>query len=71
MIFDTTQYSWHGLPEPLRCPAGVYRKSLAMYYMTNPSIDVDPRQRALFAPTENQKNDIEVKNFIEERTKLF
>ena len=38
--------------------------------MTNPSIDVDPRQRALFAPTENQKNDIEVKNFIEERTKL-
>jgi Rps23 Pro-64 3,4-dihydroxylase Tpa1-like proline 4-hydroxylase len=70
VLFDTTQNSWHGLPEPLRCPESVYRKSLAMYYMTNPSVNVDPRQRALFAPTKNQKNDIEVKKFIEERTKL-
>lgn len=70
IIFDTTQNSWHGLPKPLNCPEGVYRKSLAMYYMTDPDINVDPRQRALFVPTEMQKDDIEVKKIIEQRSKL-
>ena len=45
ILFDTTQKSWHGLPEPLDCPEGVYRKSMAVYYMTDPPEDVDPRKR--------------------------
>lgn len=35
MIFSTTDYSFHGHPDPLTCPENVYRKSLALYYYTN------------------------------------
>jgi hypothetical protein len=35
VIFSTTSDSYHGMPEPLACPAGVTRKSLALYYYTN------------------------------------
>ena len=31
-IFETTNSSFHGHPEPLGCPDGVYRRSLALYY---------------------------------------
>jgi hypothetical protein len=31
-IFGTTPYSFHGHPEPLACPEGVFRRSLALYY---------------------------------------
>jgi len=34
VIFNTDQPSYHGFPEPLRCPAGVTRRSLALYYYT-------------------------------------
>lgn len=34
-IFSTTEHSWHGHPEPLTCPEGWTRKSLALYYYTN------------------------------------
>lgn len=34
-IFSTTEHSWHGHPDPLNCPDGWSRKSLAMYYYTN------------------------------------
>lgn len=33
-IFTTTSTSYHGHPEPLRSPAGVPRRSLALYYFT-------------------------------------
>jgi hypothetical protein len=34
VIFTTDVDSFHGHPEPMRCPAGVMRKSLALYYFT-------------------------------------
>ena len=34
-IFSTTDYTYHGHPDPLRCPEGMTRKSLALYYYTN------------------------------------
>jgi hypothetical protein len=34
VIFSTTSSSWHGHPEPLACPEGLTRKSLALYYYT-------------------------------------
>lgn len=71
VIFDTTQNSWHGLPNELTCPENVYRKSLAMYYLTDPEIEVDTRERALFAPSEYQKNDSDVKLLIEQRSKFI
>jgi Rps23 Pro-64 3,4-dihydroxylase Tpa1-like proline 4-hydroxylase len=34
VIFDTDRDSLHGFPDPLQCPEGIYRKSLALYYYT-------------------------------------
>lgn len=34
VIFETTDKSWHGHPEPLTCPEGESRKSIALYYYT-------------------------------------
>ena len=31
VLFDTTQNSWHGFPEPIHPPAGKMRKSFAVY----------------------------------------
>lgn len=35
VIFSTTDTSWHGHPDPLECPEGVSRKSIALYYYSN------------------------------------
>jgi hypothetical protein len=35
VIFNTTDLSYHGHPEPLTCPIGMTRKSLALYYYSN------------------------------------
>jgi hypothetical protein len=34
IIFNTDEGSYHGFPDPLQCPEGVGRKSLALYYYT-------------------------------------
>ncbi len=34
LIFNTDNHSYHGFPEPLTCPPGRSRKSLALYYYT-------------------------------------
>lgn len=67
VIFDTTQNSWHGMSRPLTQPDGIYRKSLAIYYLTVPSTGVDSRQRALFAPRDHQKDDQSVIDLIKMR----
>lgn len=66
-IFDTTCNSWHGLPSPLTCPEGQYRKSLAVYYLTEAPEGADPRSKALFAPSEGQENDPQVLELIKRR----
>jgi Rps23 Pro-64 3,4-dihydroxylase Tpa1-like proline 4-hydroxylase len=35
VVFNTTDFSYHGHPEPLSCPKDRTRKSLATYYFTN------------------------------------
>jgi hypothetical protein len=35
MIFGTTDYTYHGHPDPLQCPDDRTRKSLALYYFSN------------------------------------
>jgi len=69
VIFDTTYNSWHGFSQPINCPVDVYRKSIAMYYLCEPSENASTRGRALFAPTEEQKNDPEIMKLIEQRVK--
>lgn len=52
MIFTTTSYTYHGHPDPLQCPEGMTRKSLALYYFTNgrPAEEVSAEHSTLFRP---------------------
>lgn len=67
VVFDTTQNSWHGMCSPLTQPDGIYRKSLAVYYLTDVPADVDQRQRALFAAREDQIGNKSVEELILKR----
>lgn len=67
IIFRTDQESWHGLPSPLRCPPSVFRKSIAVYYMSPASPSANPRQRAMFAPTKEQEGVASIEELIKLR----
>lgn len=44
VVFNTDEDSYHGVPEPLNCPAGSSRKSIALYYFTEE--DEAPKKRS-------------------------
>jgi len=67
VLFDTTQNSWHGLPDLVRCPEGEARQSIAIYYLIPAEADADPRGKALFAPTPEQENDQDALDLIRRR----
>lgn len=52
MVFGTTDFTYHGHPDPLTCPEGMSRKSLALYYFSNgrPSEEVTGEHSTLFRP---------------------
>lgn len=52
-IFSTTDYSWHGHPDPLTCPTDRSRRSLALYYYTNgrPASEVSEANRKRITTT--------------------
>ena len=70
VIFDTTQNSYHGLPTPLECPEGRYRKSIAVYYLTDPVENCPVNSKAIYIPTEDQKDDPEVNRIINKRASM-
>ncbi len=35
VIFNTSDFAYHGHPDPLKCPEGMSRKSMALYYYTS------------------------------------
>ena len=70
VLFDTTQNSWHGLPSDLKCPAGIMRQSMAVYYVTEPAENANPRGKALFVPHGEQVNDPTILELIEKRSQV-
>jgi hypothetical protein len=55
VIFNTDPDSYHGHPEPMTCPEGTFRRSIALYYYT---IEENPMQRSttyVARPTEKHK----------------
>jgi len=50
MLFGTTDFTYHGHPDPLQCPEGMTRKSLALYYFTNgrPPEEISGEHSTLF-----------------------
>jgi hypothetical protein len=52
MVFGTTDFTYHGHPDPLQCPEGMTRKSLALYYFSNgrPAEEISGAHSTLFQP---------------------
>jgi Rps23 Pro-64 3,4-dihydroxylase Tpa1-like proline 4-hydroxylase len=71
VIFNTTQNSWHGMSRNLEVPPDIFRKSLAVYYLREPSLNADPRNKALYAARDNEANDIEIQELIKMRANIF
>lgn len=45
VVFSTTSTSYHGNPEPVACPEGMARRSIALYYYTNGRPDEERAER--------------------------
>jgi hypothetical protein len=54
VIFETTPSSFHGVPEPIRCPPGRARLSLASYFYTDTPGANDQRQPYFLRPKRPQ-----------------
>ncbi len=50
VVFTATDTAYHGHPDPVRCPPGRTRKSLALYYFTNgrPAAEVSAAHPTVF-----------------------
>jgi len=60
VVFATTRTSFHGHPDPLSCPPGRFRRSLAWYYYTAPRPMFRWHHSTLFQarPDESQVADV-------------
>ena len=58
MIFGTTDFTYHGHPDPLQCPEGMTRKSLALYYFSNgrPAEEVTGEHSTIFRSRDARDN---------------
>jgi Rps23 Pro-64 3,4-dihydroxylase Tpa1-like proline 4-hydroxylase len=54
VIFETTPTSYHAIPDPVRCPPGRARLSLASYYYTDYPGPHDRRDFSIFPPKRPQ-----------------
>lgn len=71
VIFDSSQNSWHGFNDPIACPVGHYRKSIAMYYLCYPGENADPgRRRALYSAADDQRDNQSIQELINRRMQL-
>ncbi len=61
VVFSTTDFSYHGHPEPLTCPDGWTRKSLALYYYSNgrPAEEISDSHSTLFRARPKDSLDVE------------
>jgi hypothetical protein len=67
IIFETTN-GWHGLEIPNKFPEGNNRNSIAVYYLIDPEMNTNIRNRALFVPSKEQENDEEIIELIKRRS---
>lgn len=71
-IFSTTSRSYHGHPNPLRCPEDRSRKSIALYYYTNgrPQHEVEEfleDHSTIFKAREGKDDKAETEKYIQQR----
>mmetsp|Transcript_58792 Transcript_58792/g.116494 ORF Transcript_58792/g.116494 Transcript_58792/m.116494 type:complete len:169 (+) Transcript_58792:300-806(+) len=47
VVFSSTDFSYHGHPVPLAAPRGRGRRSMALYYYTDPAVKERPKEECL------------------------
>jgi len=69
VIFTTTDQSYHGHPELLKCPEGRTRRSLAFYYYTNgrPAHENAAAHSTLFHDRPTDRADVAVEKILRQR----
>jgi len=67
MLFGTSDFTYHGHPDPLQCPDGMSRKSLALYYFSNgrPAEEITGGHSTIFRP----RNENDFRPTIGQRTR--
>lgn len=73
VIFETTEVSWHGHPDPLTPPPGVTRKSLAAYYYTEdrPEEEVAVEHSTVFRARPGEKFALTPREMVSKAVRLF
>ena len=75
VIFNTTETSYHGHPEPLICPPDRCRKSLALYYYTVPQGEHTQNHSTEFKIRPDEKkesrNKIKIRKYFHRLAKKF
>jgi len=77
IIFETTENSWHGVPDKILCPQEEFRKTLAFYYISPLTSKISKsktganktgyRTKATFVKRPTDPNDIRMKKLYEIR----
>ena len=67
VIFQTSDDSLHGLPHPITCTEENYRRSIAIYYVSEPRHSASQRMKAVFSPLPNQPTNDNLKRLYEIR----
>lgn len=70
VIFTNSETSYHGYPEPIRCPSNLTRKSLAIYYCStekHPSYSKTAHHRARFVRLPGTRLDKPSEEWYKER----
>jgi len=68
VIFNTSENSYHGFPQPIQCPEGVFRNSLALYYYTANKTNVEiKRHSTIYVKLPGEDNSLD---YLREQRKL-
>ena len=70
LIFEVTDTSYHGLPNPVACPPGQARNSFAVYYHTvaKPGDTEIKAHSSVYAPTSIRRKSFSVRDFAKDLT---
>jgi len=72
VLFRTSDISYHGVPKPISCPEGMFRKSLAIYYVSPARANIPLRPKAEFSPLPWQPVDDRLRRLYDiRRTRLI
>jgi len=72
VVFETTESSWHGHPDPLTPPPGVTRKSIAAYYYTTerPENEIAASHNTVFQARPGEKFSLTTRDLLSKVKRL-